>query len=74
MTRLRTAIAGVWEFVVGDDWRSALGVVISLAATALLADCGVGAWWVMPVAVLVLLGWSIRRAARDAARRDGAGL
>jgi hypothetical protein len=69
MARLRKGLAGVWDFVVGDDWRVALGVVISLAFTALLADSGVGGWWVMPVAVIVLLGWSIRRAARDAPRR-----
>jgi hypothetical protein len=69
MTRLLTALAAVWDFVVGDDWRAALGVVISLGFTALLADSGVGAWWVMPVAVIVLLGWSIRRAAREDKRR-----
>jgi hypothetical protein len=69
MGRLRAALLGVWDFVVGDDWRAALGVVISLALTALLADWGLSAWWVMPIAVIVLLAWSIARAARHAARR-----
>jgi hypothetical protein len=54
-------LAGVWEFVVGDDWRTAAGVVMALAATALLASAGVAAWWVMPLAVLGLLGLSLRR-------------
>ena len=55
---------GAWDFVVGDDWRTAFGVVLALGITALLADGGVAAWWVMPVAVVVLLGLSLRRAAR----------
>lgn len=53
----------VWNFVVGDDWRTALGVVLALALTALLASGGVAAWWVMPLAVVVLLALSLRRAA-----------
>ncbi len=59
---------GVWEFIVGDDWRTALGVVVALALTALLAQTTVAAWWVMPLAVLGLLVLSIRRAARGAAK------
>jgi hypothetical protein len=69
MTRVRGLLAGVWDFVVGDDWRTALGVVVALAATAVLAEAGVSAWWVMPVAVLALLGLSVLRAARGAVRR-----
>ena len=63
MTRLRGFLLGVWDFIVGDDWRTALGVVLALALTALLADVGISAWWVMPIAVLGLLALSIRRAA-----------
>jgi hypothetical protein len=66
MTRASALLAGVWEFVVGDDWRTALGVVLALALTALLADTAVSAWWVMPLAVPGLLALSIRRAARAA--------
>jgi hypothetical protein len=55
-------LAGVWEFVVGDDWRTAVGVVVALAVTVLLAHAGVAAWWVMPLAVLGLLALSLRRA------------
>jgi hypothetical protein len=46
--------------------------VAALALTALIADVGVSAWWLMPLAVLALLGWSVRRAARDATRRPDA--
>jgi hypothetical protein len=69
MTRVEAFLAGVWEFVVGDDWRIALGVVLALALTALIATTDVAAWWVMPVAVIALLALSIRRAAREAQRR-----
>ena len=69
MTLARRFFAGVWAFVVGDDWRTALGVVLALGLAALLADAGVPAWWVMPLVVLVLLALSLHRAARGALRR-----
>jgi hypothetical protein len=61
MNWLARAVGAVWEFVVGDDPVIALGVVVALGATALIASAGAPAWWVMPLAVLVL---SLRRAAR----------
>ena len=68
MTRGRAFLAAVWEFVVGDDWRTAIGVALALALTALLAAAGISAWWVMPLAVLGLLARSLRRAARGFTR------
>jgi hypothetical protein len=68
MTRRQSLLSGVWEFVVGDDWRTALGVVLALALTAVIATTDVAAWWLMPVAVAGLLALSIRRAARDGSR------
>jgi hypothetical protein len=64
MSGLRRAIAWVWDFVVGDDWVTAAGVVLGLGITAAIAAAGIAAWWVMPVAVLALLALSLRRAAR----------
>ena len=68
MMRASTLLAGAWEFVAGDDWRIALGVVLALALTALLAEAAIPAWWVMPLAVLGLLALSVRRAARGSSR------
>ena len=51
-----------WDFVVGDDWLSAAGVAVAIAATAALAAAHVAAWWVMPLAVLLVLYVSLRRA------------
>jgi hypothetical protein len=61
---LRAGLAAVLDFVVGDDWRTAVGVVVALALTAAIVQTGVAAWWVLPVAVVVLLALSIRRAMR----------
>jgi hypothetical protein len=55
----------VWSFVAGDDWRTAVGVVLALGLTAVIAGASAAAWWVMPVAVMALLALSLRRAARD---------
>jgi hypothetical protein len=53
-----------WDFVVGDDWRIAVGVVLALAATAALAASDVPAWWVLPASVTAVLYLSLRREAR----------
>jgi hypothetical protein len=54
-----------WDFIVGDDWRVALGVGVALALTALLTHDGVNAWWLLPIAVALLLADSVRRASRS---------
>lgn len=64
MSWLVRAARAVWEFVVGDDPWTALGVAVALGATAVLAGAGAPAWWVMPVAAVALLVLSLRRAAR----------
>jgi len=68
MTRLDAFVRGAWDFVVGDDWLTALGVVLALGLTALLASASLSAWWVMPPAVVGLLALSIWRAARGSSR------
>ena len=52
-----------WDFVVGDDWVTAALVVLAIGVTALVAAGGIAAWWVMPLAVVVVLTISLRRAA-----------
>lgn len=54
-----------WDFIVGDDWHVAAGVIAALGATAALAATGIPAWWLLPGAVAVLLGLSLRRATRS---------
>ena len=55
-----------WNFVIGDDWLVAALVAVAIGATAALAHSGVNAWWLMPVAVLLILWLSLRRAIRSA--------
>jgi hypothetical protein len=51
-----------YDFIVGDDWRIAAGVVAALGLTAVLAHQGLAAWWLMPAAVVAILLASLRRA------------
>jgi hypothetical protein len=55
-----------WDFVVGDDWLVAVLVVIGIGATAVLATTSVAAWWLLPLAVPLVLWLSLRRAIRSA--------
>lgn len=61
--RYLVAFGRFWyAFIVGDDWLVAVGVVVALGVTALLAHHGLPAWWLMPLAVVALLGTSVWRA------------
>jgi hypothetical protein len=55
------AAHAVWDFVVGDDWVTAVGVAVAIGLTAVLVAADVNAWWLMPIAVVVLLATSLRR-------------
>jgi hypothetical protein len=59
MRRLAAFGRFAWDFVVGDDWRIAAGVVIALGATALIAGTSLAAWWVLPVGVTAILALSV---------------
>jgi len=65
MRRLRAFGRFWWNFVVGDDWRSAAGIVVAIGATAVVAAGGIDAWWLMPFAVAVILALSLRREVRS---------
>jgi hypothetical protein len=62
MRLIARLVRGLWSFIVGDDWRAALGIAIAIGITAILADAGTAAWWVMPVGLFVVLVVSLRRA------------
>jgi thiamine transporter ThiT len=64
VTRLAAFGRFWWNFVVGDDWLVAAGLVVALSVTALVAHDDVSAWWLMPLAVVGLLVLSLRRGVR----------
>ena len=53
-----------YEFIVGEYWRVAAGVVAALALTAMFTRRGVDAWWMLPPAVVLILFASVWRACR----------
>jgi hypothetical protein len=61
---VRRALRAAWNFVVGDDWVTAAGVVVAGAAVAALQPVGIDVWWLIPGAVAALLTWSLARRRR----------
>jgi hypothetical protein len=68
MSHIKAFFAFWYDFIIGDDWTVAVGVVIALAVTYGLSKTSVPAWWVLPVAVAVLLSLSVWRARRPDSR------
>jgi hypothetical protein len=66
MTRRTSAFVAFWYgFIVGDDWRLAIGVITALALTyGLTNSVAVPAWWVLPATVFTVLSASLWRVAR----------
>jgi hypothetical protein len=69
MTRVLGFARFWWDFVIGDDWRLALGGAVALGTTALLAQTGVSAWWSTPAIVTAVLVATIARAQPRRPRR-----
>ncbi|HET7015167.1 MAG TPA: hypothetical protein VFI65_14715 [Streptosporangiaceae bacterium] len=65
MSRLRAFGAFAYDFVIGDDWRVAIGVAVALGATYWLSHATkVATWWLVPVALVILLPLTLWRAVR----------
>ncbi|MFI1920334.1 hypothetical protein [Nocardia sp. NPDC020380] len=73
MRYIKAFLAFWYDFIVGDDWVAAAGVVLGLAITAALAHSGVNAWWLLPLLIAVVFAISLRRAvARSRPGHEGA--
>jgi uncharacterized membrane protein YfcA len=53
-----------YDFIVGDDWRIAIGVVVALGIVYVAAHHGFDWWWLLPLAVGGLLAASVSRVRR----------
>ncbi len=64
--RLKAFGAFWYDFIIGDDWTVAAGIVIALLITGLVATTTTPAWWIVPAAIAILLPLSLWRATRPA--------
>ena len=64
MTHIKDFVLFWYDFIVGDDWAIAVGVVLAVVVSALLVRQGVNAWWAMPPMVVIALAFSLFREAR----------
>ncbi len=64
IARFRAIGVVLYDLVVGDDWRLAVGVIVALAITYGVSRTGVPAWWILPGALGILLPLSLWRATR----------
>jgi uncharacterized membrane protein len=53
-----------YDFVIGDDWLVAAGVAVALALTFWISANSAVSWILLPIAVVILLPYSVRRALR----------
>lgn len=52
-----------YDFIIGDDWRVAAGVVLGFIVTHAI---GIHSWWLMPVVVSAMLLYTLHEATRPA--------
>ncbi len=65
MGKIRAFGAFWYDFIIGDDWRVAVGVALAFVVCYVASRAaGLNLWWVVPLAVVFLLPFSIRRATR----------
>ena len=55
MKWLKTFATFWYDFIVGDDWSIAAGVVASVIATSLVHHIGLASWPVVPIVVVIML-------------------
>jgi hypothetical protein len=54
-----------YDFIIGDDWTIAASMVVSVLATFWLNHSNIAAWWLLPIAAILTLGFSLWRNTRQ---------
>jgi hypothetical protein len=62
MKYLKSFVAFWRDFLIGDDWTIAAGVVTTLAVTAVFVHAAIVPWLWLPLGVPAVLTSSVRRA------------
>ncbi|HEX7405030.1 MAG TPA: hypothetical protein VF307_03800 [Candidatus Nanopelagicaceae bacterium] len=50
-----------YDFLIGDDWRGTVGLVVAFILTGWLNRSGATSWWILPTAVMVLMPYNLAR-------------
>jgi hypothetical protein len=53
-----------YDFLVGDDWMIAVGVILSLALSGVLIHARISAWPWLSLLIVCVLALSVRRAVK----------
>lgn len=53
-----------YDFIIGDDWMAAAGVLVMIGGAYGLLKIGIPAFWFGPIAILATASITIRRALR----------
>ncbi len=53
-----------YDFVVGDDWRLAIGAVVAISLAYAGTHNDMNVWWLLPLAVAAMLSVSLLHATR----------
>ena len=53
-----------WTFLVGDDWKVAVGLAFVLGLTSLATHEGLNLWWLLPIGSGLVLASSVWRVTR----------
>jgi hypothetical protein len=60
VTELLARFLRFWyDFIIGDDWRIAVGVAATVTVVFVAAHHGLNWWWLLPLAVASLLTLSV---------------
>ncbi|HZE04183.1 MAG TPA: hypothetical protein VE127_03100 [Solirubrobacteraceae bacterium] len=51
-----------YDFIIGDDWTAAAGVLVMIGGAYGLLRVGIPAFWFGPTAILITVSLTIRRA------------
>lgn len=71
MKYIKAFLSFWYHFIVGDDWRIAVSVVLGLCLITLLTHAHIQIWWLLPVLIVAMLTLSLWFAVRHQTGKKG---